>query len=348
MDQPQKFLESKDLDFDVTRAFLVLSMVTAHVFEMFYAPDFNRHYVYYILVGFVLLSGFTVSVRYGEKVITDPMKYLSTYLQRFLKIFGLFLICNLCIMGLFPARFQPLTNLGFLSIISAIILGSRQAIFGFDVLIPIAFTILLSWFLLVIRSSKWAIPAVIVFLTLLLFVEKFNVAVLNSYGIKLTFAGLIGTILGKVVGGLDWGNLTRKLQKSLALILLAAGLFLYYFGLAVLTKKGSLMILSIHVIPSIVILLFIYLASKRAGFGSITPVQMISSLLSKHMLFAYLFHILVINILFSVIDEDSLDFFSSLLLSAGVLSATIAMCHAIEIVNKRSLFAFRAYSIFFK
>lgn len=341
-----RFLESRDENFDTSRAFLVISMILTHSFEMFYTPDYNRQFTDFVTVGFVFLVGFTTGTIYAKTVAEAPRKYFKKFAKRSAKLLGIFLVCNVVIFLLLPDRLSMLAVRSPASVMMSILLGLDQRIFGFDILIPIAITIFLSWFILSARSHRWTLPVAALLYVLFGFFERS--ATFNYFGIKFTLIGVLGTLTGKWVSGLEWRNAMRRLCASGANI--GAGVFvlLYVPALWLLTEKSGEKIYFIHVLPTVAILYVIYLISMKLKFSSVVVFRVCFEPFSQYMLFAYLFHIAAINLLFLAIPRDGLDWTPTFLVFLAVMSCTVAACHFLKYLNNRWSFSQRMYNLAFK
>lgn len=343
----KRFLESHDADFDVCRAFLIVSMIITHVFEQFYIPDYNRNLTAFTTIGFIFLSGLTRSVIYGDRVLNEPRKYLAGFMRPAFKLAVLFVVSNICIMLIMDQRFSSVDRLTLKELLLQMILGTQQHIFSFPILLPIATTICLSWFVLSQKKSRWDVPIAVLLLLAFAMLELFNVCI--SVGLHFTFIGLIGTFLGKWMSQLSWN---KVMDKVLAMggVSITAGVFMlvYYITIILFSNKKSSLLFSIHVIPTIAMIFFVYLMSLKLSLSKLRSMMVVVEILSKYMLFAYLFHIFLINVLFLVIPEDGLDFLFTLVLSFLVLAFTVTCCYLINYSNKKWNSSRRIYNAVFK
>lgn len=341
-----KLLLTHDANFDVCRTFLVVSMVFSHVFEMFFLPDYNRHLTYYVTIGFVFLSGFAIGVLYSERIRINPQKYLKRLTTRACKLFIMFVICNLVILLILKHRLDIFYQLSILEISTSVLLGTNQSLFGFDILIPIALTSLFSWLLLKVQGGRVSLVLIFLFFVSLSFMETLNL--LNYYGIKFMFVGLIGCLLGKLISDLDWSHALKTVVRSTGAIIGGIAVLSYYAILLFFSNKGSPINVYYHLIPSIAILFFVYMLSYDVRLGEWLVIKILNKTLGRYMLFAYLFHILVINSLFIFIPKDSLCLLGTSVLALLVLSFTIATCYLLDLLNLKSAVFAKTYSTFFK
>lgn len=103
-----------------------------------------------------------------------------------------------------------------------------------------------------------------------------------------------------------------------------------------------------HVIPTVVMLLFVYMFSYVFRLEDNSLIKLLNMTLAKYMLFAYLFHILLINILFLWVRRGSLVFMHTSAVGVFVLSLTVAACYFVELTTPKSPTCARIYSTVFK
>ena len=207
-----KILQSHDNSLDVCRSFLIVSMVFTHVFEMFYLPDYNRRLTYFVTIGFVFLSGFTTGAIYYERICINSKLYFKTLTIRALKLLMMFVACNLFILTISDSRFIFFNQLSISEIFISIFLGTHQTLFGFDILVPLALTSFFSWFVLKFLNKHISSAIIFIFLSFIWISEQTNI--LDYYGVKLLFTGLVGCLTGRFLNRLNWDNTLRILSKN--------------------------------------------------------------------------------------------------------------------------------------
>jgi len=341
-----KLLESHDDNFDVCRSFLIVSMVITHTFEMFYLPDYNRRLTYYVTIGFVLLSGFTVGALYSERTQINPQKSFKKLTGRGYKLLLLYVIFNFLILFISQSRFNILIKLNVFDIVISVFLGTNRDLFGFDILVPIAMTSFFSWFLLKVLNNRICFVFLFVFLLAPWF--SGTVKFLHYFGVIFLLIGLIGCLMGKLLSSVDWDRALKKFPISSATIICGIFILFYYAAIILFSKKSETVIVHNHLIPTIIMLFFVYILSYDFQLSEKLLIKIPTIILSKHILFAYLFHILVINILFFFIRKDSLSFFGTSVLALFVLFFTIATCYFVDFLNLKSVILARIYSSLFK
>jgi len=341
-----RFLESRDKDFDTSRAFLVLSMILAHVFESFYAPNFNRHYILFIGKGFVFLAGFTAGAIYAERFAEAPFIYFKKFFKSAVKLIFIFLICNIGIMLIRSDRQSSFAQHPTAHLVKSLLLGLDQSLFGFDILVPISITIFLSCFILSLRARAWTLPVIVLLLVSIWFSEKF--ASFDLRGMQFTLVGLIGTLTGKWISSLNWYVVMERFSASGKNIWVIVFILFYYALLVLFTNKYTRIAFSPHVLPTVALLYAVYVISRRLDLTKVVGCQIITMFLSRYMLFAYLFHIALINFLFLIIPRKGLAFIPTCGVAIFVLGLTLVCSYLLDYSNKQFLFSRRLYDLAFK
>jgi hypothetical protein len=339
-----KFLEYHDFYFDVCRAFLVVSMVFTHVFETLYTHDYNRNLTYFVTIGFVFISGLTIGALYNERMKIEPGKYAKKLLYRSLKLIMIYIFCNVIVLVILPERLMVLKNQGVKEILLSLFLGTNQGVFGFDILVPIAFTSFFS--LILLKMTKDHLKLMVLFFFVLATIEF--AGVLDYYGIKLLLVGMIGCLLGTIILQFNWDNAVVKLLRCHVVLINALFLLMFYVFFCFTGWECNSMLISLHLFSTIAILLVVYLTSRMLNLNDKQFARSYAVLLSKFMLFSYLFHILLLNILFVFIQKDSLSLYDTVCVGFLVLLVTTAACHIAEIFISKSLFFSRVYTAVFK
>ncbi len=340
----ERFLQSYDADFDICRAFLVVSMIIAHVFEQFYGPDYNRNFTAYVTIGFVFISGLTISAIYGQKVAQEPRKYLKRFMRRALKLIALFVVCNGGGMLLLGERFSTINQLSVREMMIQLFIGTQQQIVSFQILIPIAATMFLSWFVLSQRSTRLDLPIIALLFIIFYILEHFKV--FHGVGLHWTLVGLMGTFAGKWVSQLPWDKVKEQILASRVSLIAGVFMFAYYATMVLVKNEGVLF--SVHIIPTVVVLLFVYLLSAKLEISKRSGILILAEILSEYMLFVYIFHITLINVFFLVIPKDGLDFLSTALVSCLVLALSMSCCYLLQNSIKKWGLSRRIYNMAFK
>ncbi|MFH2067479.1 MAG: hypothetical protein ABIK15_19920 [Pseudomonadota bacterium] len=267
-------------------------------------------------------------------------------MKRATKLIIMFLVCNAIIFQFLDNRLDFFLKMKPTEMLLSIALGLHQELYGFDILIPIAFTTFGSFFLLLLIKAKWNWAGIITVFLLIITLEATDTY--DFYGVILLLTGLNGCLLGKLSSTLNWDNFLQKMLRSYATTIITILLGCYYSCILLYTTKSTTIQVGYHVIPTILILFFIYLLSVSLSLNRNRLIQGISALFSNFMLFAYLFHILMINIFFSIFHKNSLNVIQCIGLGISVTIITGAACYTIKFLNLKSFFFSRGYSLLFK
>ena len=340
-----KLLRSHDNNFDLCRTFLLISMIFTHSFGQFYIPDYDRNLTNYVTIGFVFLSGFTIGTIYFERVRNNPQLYFRRTITRVFKLFLIFIMGNLIIIVFSKSKIQFLYHTSILKRSISIFLGTNQPFYSFDILIPIATTTLFSWFILKYFDRYMSLLFIIAFYLFIYFTETRNI--LNFYGIKYLLSGLIGCLIGRLMNNLDWDRVLKILSQNYAIICFGSIILLYYLILNYRPLKGDLQV-HYHLIPTIIILLFVYLISYHFQLNKNQRFKILNETLSIQLLFSYLYHLLLIHILFLFFPKDSLDLIGTLLVVFFLISICIVTCLFIDFLSAKSIVLKKIYLYIFK
>jgi peptidoglycan/LPS O-acetylase OafA/YrhL len=337
------FLQRQDPDFDSCRAFMVVSMIFAHAFETFHVGGIGTFsYFYYTTVGFVFLSGLALAVRHGASIGEDPCSHFRRLTKIAMKLLAIFALSNLIIFFIMPERFDAIVKIGVFKVLPSVFLMTNQALFGFDVLVPIAMAIFVSWFVLaeVRGSSTWG-------LLFLLFISVW-VSRDRYAGVTLTVFGLMGTLSGNVVRRLPWYELLKHrfvppITGVLTVLVVAHYVLLYLFR-----NRYCPETFRHNFIPALFVLLLVYLLSYRMRLGERPFIRTWIGLLSRYLLFSYLFHILVLNVFLRFLGPGGRSFLVSAMIGLATLGLTAVAAWLLDRANRRSTTLAKCYALAFK
>jgi hypothetical protein len=336
-----RFLEGRDQDFDIVKTFLVISMVIAHAFQWFYIPIYNKNLTYYVLIGFVFLSGLTVGGVYQERFLTKPSTYTWAILLRAMKLLGIFLFANALIILLYPAALWQARNLPLTDLLASALLRDEAFRFSFSVLVAISFTFVGSVALLRWRRC-FLDPIFLGFGISALWIIEIT-GHFDYYTVKMTIVGLIGVLSGKILGFFEW----EKLKTALSKWYLAIWTCYVAYQAALLAFNTEWRLLVGHYINvTIFLLLAVYLTSYHLGLGYYKVFGLLNRSLAKHMLFAYIFHLMFLRVLTKVTSRG--DIYFAIGISLLTLWITIVGGLLIDVSTARYKTLNRTYSLIFR
>lgn len=336
-----RFLERRDDDFDIVKSFLVVSMIIAHSFQHLYIPVYNKHFTYYVLVGFVFLSGLSVGSIYRGKFLTMPIVTGWAILSRALKLLGIFLFANTMIVLLYPGSLLQISKLGLTDLFVSALLRDGQVRFSFAVLIAISFTFIVSILLLSWRSWLVDILLLGIGISALWFIEI--TGNFNYYTINMTIVGLIGVLAGKILSWVNWEVIRSNLSKWYFAVW--ACYITYQAALIALDETWEFQV-GHYLNVTIFLLLALYLTSYRFGLIKYRVAGLLNKSLANYMLFAYLFHIIFLRLLATFIGRGNLRYTISV--SLFTLAITILAGLSVAALTAKYKTLNRMYSLIFK
>jgi hypothetical protein len=336
-----RFLERRDDDFDIVKSFLVVSMIVAHAFQWFYIPIYNKNLTYYVLIGFVFLSGLTVGSVYREKFMTKPFIYTWSILLRALKLLAIFVLANALIMLLYPDMIRQARMLGPTDLFVSALLRDGAARFSFAVLVAISFTFVGSVALLGLRNRSLDLLFLGFGISALWVIEI--TGNFDYYTVKMTIVGLIGVLSGKALGCVDWEKMKSTLSKWTFAIW---GCYIVYQAALLVYNEEWKLHVGHYINVTIILLLAVYLTSYRIGLICFGVVESLNRSLAKHMLFAYLYHLIFLRFLAKFVGRG--DFLFATLISLFTLAVTILGGLSVDALTGKYKTLNRTYALVFR
>lgn len=276
-------------ELDFTKGALVLIMVLYHWLDYFIGPQSEIfRYLRFLTPSFICVSGFLISNIYLSKYeIVDPRlpKRLG---QRGLKLLGIFIVLNVAIRAVFENSYNGKILFGSLSSISAIFVSGNTLIPGvgkaaaFYVLVPIAYLLLLSAGLVIVRRLyKYTFQ--VAFTCSLLSVFILELIGLKNGNLELITIGLLGVMLGCVP--------MNKINNFVGHPYLIGSAYLLYTAAITLWN----VVYSLQIVGVCLSLMLIYLLGKNDGEAGKARGHIM--LLGKYSLVAYIAQILILQLL---------------------------------------------------
>lgn len=343
-----KFLETRDPNFDFCRSFLVFTMLIAHPLQWYYIVDYNKNIDWYAPSGFVFLAGFTSSLLYSRKQARDPGYVKTKLIGRFFRFMGLFLALNAAGILFQPARLTKILSAfaPWEIPVKLIFLLDKRYLLSYEILVPIALTSLLSWFLIRLLNRGGAMVAFIACFSFLCFIE--STGFFNYYGTRTTCIGVLGSLAGIYLSNARWDTIRARLSGPYTLLFLAIPLFLYYYAVFMFTARGNPVYFWIHFFPMVWILSTVYTLSFRLRLPKRPVFKQLNTIFSNHMLFIYVFHLSLLFFLSHVIPTHRLTLLPMLGTIAFVMLASILLCSFIDYCTQKSLVLRSAYASIFR
>lgn len=309
---------------DVTKGALVICMVLYH--SLNYSSDYALAFKYlaFLPPSFILITGFLISGVYLSRTNVQLLPLFQRLFIRGAKLLILFTVLNLVAQSVRRQNLlgQPINGLDqFMSNLFEIYILGDGRLAAFEVLVPIAYLLMLSPPLVVIeRFNRFVVPAAtIVVVGLLVWVERLGETFHNA---NLLSAGLVGIALGR----LSFERLNR-LASFWPVGILAYGL---YFVTGILHGQTYL----VQLLGAVIALAMFYLLAVR--FGNNGWLQCRFEILGRYSLLAYIAQIGFLQVLARLAGRpDPTSFrFLALFLTAMVLTALVT--EFAEYVRKKS------------
>jgi peptidoglycan/LPS O-acetylase OafA/YrhL len=327
--------------FDFTKGLLVLFMVLYHWLNYFYGLQGNVYtYLRFLTPSFIFITGFLIShvslPHYGPNT-TQLSKRL---LLRGLKLLAIFIALNIAVGLLFPdssvrqlvLERSTVANLVAVFITGNVVVSGIGKAAAFTILVPIAYLLLGSAFLLVIGRSVnhiFLLACMPLFLTML---------ALSSQGLQSTNLELLTIgLLGVVCGYTPATEMKRLVDHPYAIIAAYCGY------LAAITIWGVPLLLRITGVCLTLMLIYV-LGARDKGPGR---VERHISLLGRYSLLAYIAQIAILQLLRrGLASEDEELWTLGLSLLAGFALTSISVC-VVDTARAKSNTADRLYKAIF-
>jgi peptidoglycan/LPS O-acetylase OafA/YrhL len=267
---------------DFTKGALVLVMVVYHWINYFIVLDWDIYrYIRFVTPSFIFIAGFLISNVYLAKYqATDP-QLRRRLLQRGVKLLLLFTILNLGASGWLKdvasgSGSGPLWQ----NLYAVYVLGSGKAVF--DVLVPIAYFLMLSPVLLLAAGrSRQALPLITALGLAVASVMSF--AGLGIVNLELITIAILGMLVGTVPQEKIVAACRRPLWMPVA----------YVAYLAAITVWN--IVFPLQVIGVCLTLLIIYFAGLQwSGDG---PIQRALAELGNYSLFSYIAQVAMLQVI---------------------------------------------------
>jgi len=284
--------DGRNLALDFTKGCLVVGMVLYHSLDYFADQSFLYRYVRFITGAFVFISGFLVSNIYLKKYNIYERRIYHRLLSRGIKLIIIFSLLNVAINLIFGQNYdgRELCIHLITKNIYSIYFSGNSKLAAFEILLPIAYFLLVSGGLVyVVKEKLWIVTAI----SLVLFCYCTAMFFDNQHAFNLRYitVGLIGFTFGLMLKG----KIDNIIMRRYLVILAYTGYscFITFFDLYYPVYVGSVLIS----------LMLIYMVGLKAEpKGAVNNTLM---LLGRYSLLAYLVQILILQMLtrvFGLID----------------------------------------------
>lgn len=326
---------SRDTALDFLKGFLVEIMVIYHIFNYYFEvrPPILL-YIDFVTGSFVFISGYLVSSVYQTKYRDNLRKMFFRLFYRGGKLLLLFLLINFAIYSAAIKNYngyefkmdQLLANLG------SILLAGSAKISAFELLVPIAYTLLLSSILVIISTRALIIlPTIALILCVSLFVNQDHF--FNLYYISI---GLCGVAVGFFSQFIQRSSLTTR-AKFLSIVSVS----IYYLIISLWGRNNILP----YIFGIVSVLFCVY--SFASMFTSKNMVIDIFTVLGKYTLICYLAQILFLQILYRSIGGSVSTAISLSIAFVATNLFLYSLCRVIKRLCSTNKYIDKAYLLFF-
>jgi len=324
---------TRDQSLDFVKGLLVLIMVLYHAMNVFAEAEAGAYsYIRFVSGSFVFVSGYFIPGFYGERFRRQPAATASRLLQRGGKLLALFTVLNglILLTGVGNPHKQNALGDDYGARLLAIYGSGEPGAAAFQILLPIAYLLLLSPLLLALARFRHELIGLALAATLgwtYLGIEWVNVAM-----------GLVG-VIGLVLG-LEAERLERPfaaLGRTLLLTAIAAAMLLMqYFDRNAMSYAAGV---------TLMVMLFYALAKKLALRDRASAVVIT---LGNYSLLAYIAQIVLLQIGARLLGSPRWPLGPEI---AAIVAATslllILLCYALSFLRRRSALIDRSYRLVF-
>jgi peptidoglycan/LPS O-acetylase OafA/YrhL len=276
---------------DMTKGVLVLLMVLYHTLN--YSTDYTRGFAYlpFLPLSFILITGFLIGHLYLRSGFTVRPGSSMRSLLRGLRLVAIFTVLNL--LAQVVGRHKPSGPAGEIGIsffdywFEIYVLGDPIA--AFEVLLPIAYLLMLVPVLLLLaQASRW-IPLIVALaaLTASILMERWDEACGN---LTLLSAGFLGVMIGSLGGPI------LRLGRYWPIAIAA-------YGAYALALRSTVQTVAMQLVGALLAVAAIFSMCAALGTHGFTRRRVVA--LGKYSLLSYIFQIAFLQILSRVIGRHA-------------------------------------------
>jgi hypothetical protein len=325
----------RDAYFDVLKGFLVLVMVAHHVLEYFAGVDFPLiKYLDFVTGGFPFAAGFLPSFQLQSAPADHRLKTSRRLVTRGAKLLLLFIAVNSLIALMFHQSVQGKSfglDAFFLNL-RTIFLSGDKSLAAFVILVPIAYTLIASGFLLLSGCSPLVTCAIATAMVSYCTWEAHSP--FNAYFLSM---GLAGAAAGTVMAP----SVVVSAARTKTQVLLMFGCAVYMLLITVLPRDNALL----YATGIFFVLAAAYASAKI--LESYRPVFLCLVTLGRYSLLAYLAQIFFLQALAKGGPRQVMEW--SLGLIPLILTSTFlcGLCFALDFLRRRDYRIGYAYRLIF-
>lgn len=325
-------MTSRDLSLDFVKGFLVVCMIIYHVISYFTNAGYSgTQYVRFVTGAFIMTSGYIVSVFYRDKFSLDKNNTCVRLFVRGIKLLLIFTVLNLLVNMFNIQSHKHVTyNLGlFIDNLHSIYVSGKSSLAIFQILVPIAYLLIISPVLLVYYEHK----SIMIFfiLCLLLCYSFFDLNLFNLYGLIIGMAGFAAGATN-----INLNSYSIKFQSVIIIIFLIMMTLMKYFDRSIIS----------YCIAIIIIMKLSYDFSKNIKQESILHRLMV--LLGQYALLGYLLHILFLQFISLLIMRKRFTVgLEVITIFVGTLVFLTVVCLLLDKLRHRFIYIDKSYKFIF-
>ncbi len=325
-------MNDRDLNLDFVKGFLVVCMVIYHTINYFTNPACDgTKFLRFVTGAFIFISGYIVAVFYKKKFELDKKQICKRLVTRGLKLLLIFTFLNIVInlLGIQTHKSIQYDIEFFLMDLYDIYIegSSRYAIF--PIIVPIAYLLFLSPFLLIVQI--WRKIIITVTAILLSAYVAFSINYFNLYGLLI---GLVGLSAGLM--GINHNLYKIKYRSIIFFIFCAVAFMMKYFDRNIISYSIGIMI----------IVKLIYDFSTTQDLTKLFNKLII--LLGQYSLISYIMQIFFLQILYQLFIKQRFDLgYEALIISVATTIFLILLCLFLDLLRNKFKFVNRSYKLIF-
>jgi peptidoglycan/LPS O-acetylase OafA/YrhL len=322
----------RDLNLDFVKGFLVICMVMYHTISYFTTAGYDgTKYVRFVTGSFIFISGYIVAVFYQKKFELNKIKICRRLLTRGLKLLLIFTFLNITInlLGIQSHKLIHYKIELYLMNLGSIYIKGNSIYAVFQIIVPIAYLLLLSPILLIFQ--KWRKTIIIVTSILLLAHVAFNIASFNLYGLLI---GLVGLSFGLI--GINHETYAIKF-KSIIIIMFCITIFMMeYFDRNIISYAIGIMI----------ILKLVYDFSKTQDLAKYFNKLVV--LLGQYSLLSYLMQIFFLQSIYQLFIKQRFDLgYEAFVIFVITNIFLILLCLLLDLLRSKFRLIDKSYKLIF-
>jgi hypothetical protein len=316
----------------MTKGILVLLMVAYHTLNYTNQYHLAFRYLSFLPLSFIVITGFLLSTVYSPRYAAGNLNLPRRLMLRGVRLLVLFTLLNIIAQFVrSPAYGHSVGIAGFFQHWEAVYLigGSRMAVF--EVLLPIAYLLLLAPCLIAIaqRYASFLLVASTLLVLTCALLDQFAIALVN---VTFLGAGIVGMLAGRVLPE------ASILGRFVWLTLLA---YVVYFPLGV-TRGWVFLIQLLGAFTALALICGVSVRLGRKGWWHERVMQ-----IGRYSLVSYIAQIAILQVLSRIIGRPDPLSVPALMLLVSTLVLTSLLVEATEWLRNRSTGISKLYSAVF-